>query len=139
MGALHIEEKMHQMVGKLLPDTGWSNLLTQAQVFTSGRAQSVLDEHHIKRTRYAHQVSLMGLSLLRQKSYSSYCLTVEGPHEPIEIWAQKSRTSNMMFMFWSTVMDLELLMCRFTRSLREGDFQLYCMSRSVMSYAPGSM
>jgi len=28
-------------------------------------------------------------------------------------------------MFWATIMDLELLMCRFIRSLREGDFPLY--------------
>ena len=67
MGALHIEGKMHQMIGKLVRDSGWSDILTQAQVLTSGRAQSVLDEHHIKRTRYAHQVSLMGLYMLKQK------------------------------------------------------------------------
>ena len=36
MGALHIEDKMHQMIGKLLKDSGWSNILTQAQVLTSG-------------------------------------------------------------------------------------------------------
>lgn len=28
LGALHIEDKMHQMVGKLLQDSGWSNILT---------------------------------------------------------------------------------------------------------------
>ena len=125
MGALHIEDKMHQMIGKLLRDSGWSNILTQAQVLTSGRAQSVLDEHHIKRTRYAHQVSVMGLYMLRQKSYSTYCSSVQGPPESLEIWSERLRTDNPMFMFWSTVMDLELLMCRFIRSLREGDFRLY--------------
>lgn len=125
MGALHIEDKMHQMIGKLLRDSGWSNILTQAQVLTSGRAQSVLDEHHIKRTRYAHQVSVMGLYLLRQRSYSNYSSSVQGPAESLEMWAARCRTDNPMFMFWSTVMDLELLMCRFIRSLREGDFLLY--------------
>ena len=110
MGALHIEDKMQQMVGKLLQDSGWSNILTQAQILTSGRAQSALDEHHIKRTRYAHQVSLMGLYLLREKAYSNYCSSVQGPPEPLEMWQQRSKTGNPMFMFWSTVMDLELLM-----------------------------
>ena len=56
MGTLHIEDKMHQMIGKVLRDTGWTTILSQAQVLTSGRAESALDEHHIKRTRYAHQV-----------------------------------------------------------------------------------
>ena len=49
---------MHLMIGKLQHDTGWDIILSQAEVLTSGRAQSTLDEHHIKHTRYAHQVSL---------------------------------------------------------------------------------
>ena len=40
----------------LLPDKAAS-----AEVLTSGRAQSKLNEHHIKRTRYAHHVSLVSL------------------------------------------------------------------------------
>ncbi len=43
-------------MGKMLRDSGWSTVLSQAQILTSGRAQSALNEHHIKRTRYAHQV-----------------------------------------------------------------------------------
>ena len=65
MGALHIEDKIHQMVGKLLRDSGWSTVLSQAQVLTHGRAQSALNEHHIKRTRYAHQVTLSALHILK--------------------------------------------------------------------------
>ena len=113
------------MIGKLLRNSGWSNILTQPQVLTSGRAQSVLYEHHIKRTRYAHQISVMGLYLLRQKAYDNYCSVVEGPPESLEMWVQRSRTHKPMSMFWSTIVDLELLMCRFIRSLREGDFLLY--------------
>ena len=61
VGALHIEDKMHLMIGKLQRDTGWATILSQAEVLTSGRAESTLDEHHIKHTRYAHQVSLVSL------------------------------------------------------------------------------
>jgi len=125
MGALHVEDKMHQMIRKLLKDSGWSNILSQAQVLTSGRAQSVLDEHHIKRTRYAHQVSLVSLYLLQLRSYTVYCSSVQGPPESREMWIQRCRSDNPMFMFWAAIMDLELLMCRFIRSLREGDFPLY--------------
>jgi len=114
IGALHIEDKMHQMTGKLLKDSGWSNIFTQAQVLTSGRAQSVLDEHHIKHTRYAHQVFLVSLYLLQQRSYTVYCSSVQGPPESPEMWIQRCRSDNLMFMFWATIMDLELLMCRFS-------------------------
>ena len=123
--ALHIEDKMHQMIGKQLKDSGWSNIITQAQVLTCGRAQYVPDEHHIKRTRYAHQVSLVSLYLLQQRSYTVYCSSVQGPPESPEMWIQRCRSDNPMFLFWATIMDLELLMCRFIRSLREGDFPLY--------------
>ena len=69
MGALHIENKMHLMIGKLQHDTGWDIIISQAEVLTSGRAQSTLDEHHIKHTRYAHQVSLVALYMLEQSAY----------------------------------------------------------------------
>ena len=85
----------------------------------------MLDEHHIKGTRYAHQVSVMGLYLLRQRSCTNYSSSVQGSAESLEMWDARQKNDNPMFMFWSTVMDLELLMCRFIRSLREGDFALY--------------
>ena len=125
LGALHIEDKVHQMTGKLLRDSGWTTVLSQAQVLTSGRAQSALNEHHIKRTRYAHQVSVMYLHLLKHKAYSAYCSGVDGAPESQEVWEQLSRTDNPQFKYWSTIMELELLMCRFIRSLREGDFPIY--------------
>ena len=71
LGALHIEDIIHQMMGMLLRDSGWTTVLSQAHVLTYGRAQSALNEHHIKRTRYAHQVSVMSLHLLNHKAYSA--------------------------------------------------------------------
>jgi len=128
---------MHQMIGKLLKDSGWSNIFTQAQVLTSGRAQSVLDEHHIKHTRYAHQISLVSLYLLQQRSYTVYCSSVQGPPECPEMWIQRCRSDNPMFMFWATIMDLELLMCRFiVLSVTEISHSMY---RCVMSCAAGSI
>ena len=46
-----------------------ATILSQAEVLTSGRAQSTLDEHHIKHTMYAHQVSLVALYMLKQSAY----------------------------------------------------------------------
>ena len=136
MGALHIEDKMHLMIGKLLRDSGWATILSHAQVLTSGRAQSALNEHHIKRTRYAHQVSLMSLYLLKQTAYSEYCENVMGPPESFDMWDKRSKTLNQ-FKYWSTIMELELLMTRFVRSLREGS-TLYYMFKHAMSSAAGS-
>ena len=99
--------------------------MIQAHVLPSGRAQSALNEHHIKRTRYAHQVSVMYLHLLKNTAYSAYCSAVHGTAESQQVWEQLSRTEIPQFKYWSTIIELELLMCRFIRSLREGDFPLY--------------
>ena len=71
----------------LFPDKAAS-----AEVLTSGRAQSTLNEHHIKRTRYAHQVSLVSLYMLMQNAYVEYCNNIMGPHESYSRWNQRSPT-----------------------------------------------
>ena len=125
LGALHIEDTIHQMTGKLLRYSGGTTVLSQAQVLQSGRAQSALNEHHIKRTRYAHQLYVMSLRLLKHTAYSAYCSAVHGTAESQQVWEQLSRTENSQFKYWPTITELELLMCRFVRSLREGHFPLY--------------
>ena len=125
LGALHIEDKCQLMMGKMLRGSGWDTVLSQADVLSSGRAQSALNDHHIKRTRYAHQVSLLSLSALRRNAYSQYSSNVLGPPESFEMWNNRQCSDVHMFKYWSSVIELELLMCRFVRSLREGDFLLY--------------
>ena len=119
------------MTGKLLRDSGGTTVLSQAQVLPSGRAQSALNEHHIKRTRYVHQLSVMYLHLLKHTAYSAYCSAVHGTAEPQQVWEQLSRTENTQFKYWPTITELELLMCRFIRSLREGQFPLYSVCPSM--------
>ena len=50
MEALHIEDKIHEMIGILLRDSGWTYILTLAEIVTSGHAQSAVVEHHLKHT-----------------------------------------------------------------------------------------
>ena len=77
-------------VYRLFPDKAAS-----AEVLTSGRAessQSTLNEHHIKRTKYAHQVSLVSLYMLKQNAYVEYCNNVMGPSESYSMWNQRTQT-----------------------------------------------
>ena len=67
----------------------------------------------------------MYLHLLKHKAYSAYCSGVHGTPDSQHVWEKLSRSDNPQFKYWSTIMELELLMCRFIRSLREGDFPLY--------------
>ena len=96
-----------------------------ADVLSSGRAQSALNDHHIKRTRYAHQVSFVSLSVLKRNAYSQYSSNVKGPTESFEMWSKRQSSDVHVFKYWSLVTELEQLMCRFVHSLREGDFLLY--------------
>ena len=122
MGGLHIEDKGQLMLRKFIRGSGWEWAMTTAEVFTAGRAASALDDHHIKRTRYAHQISLVSLSLLKQEAYTVYCEEIQGPPEPFELWSKKRADDADMLKYWSQIIKLELIMCRLVRSLREGDF-----------------
>ena len=110
LGALHIEEKIHQMTGKLLRVPGGTIVLSQVHVLPSG---------------YAHQLSVMYLHLLKHTAYSAYCSAVHGKADSQQVWEQLSRTEHPQFKYWPTITELELLMCRFIQSLREGHFRLY--------------
>ena len=122
LGALHIEDKCQLMMGKILRGSGWETVLSQADVLSSGRAHSTLSDHHIKRTRYVHQVSLVSLSLLKRNAYTEYTSLINDP-ETFDVWNKKQSDEINMFKYWSLVIDVELLMCRFVRSLRY--FHLY--------------
>ena len=104
MGALHIENKMHLMIGKLQHDTGWDIILSQAEVLTSGRAQSTLVEQHIKRTRsrlYRCTCSS------RAHTYWQYCNNVMGPPESCSMRNERSQTvTKFPFMNYACTSEL---------------------------------
>ena len=101
--------------------------MTKADIFTSGRTASTLDENHIKRSRYAHQVSLVAFAILQDEAYSAYCISNQGkgPNDTFEMWTSKQAKKYPMPFYWQLVMNKQKLLLRFVRSLREGDFQLY--------------
>ena len=94
-----IEDKGQLMLGKFIRGSGWEWAMTTAEVFTAGRVASTLDEHHLKRTRHAHQISLITLSLLKQKTYYIYCEEVQGSPEPFELWSMKCSEHTDMFKY----------------------------------------
>ena len=63
--------------------------------------------------------------MLRINAYSQYSSNVQGPPESLEMWSKRQSADVYMFKYWSLVIELELMMCRFVRSLPEGDFLLY--------------
>ena len=59
-------------MGNLLAGSGCDKVLAAAGVLTSGHPSSALGDSHVKRTRYAHQVSLASLHILKLEAYQQY-------------------------------------------------------------------
>ena len=68
LGGLHIEMAALNVIGDWLEDSGWVEALVQADVSSPGKAEAFLNASHVKRTRYAHQVTACSLYILLEKS-----------------------------------------------------------------------
>ena len=90
-GGLHIEMTALKMLGDLLEGSGWIGALVQAEVATSGTANSFLRASHVTRTRCAHQITASALYLLLQKAYTEYCDSLTDGNEQISLdeWGTK--------------------------------------------------
>ena len=135
LGGLHIEMAILNMLGKWLDGSGWSSALVEAGVATSGRAAALLSASHVKRSRYAHQVTVASLYTLQSNACNIYCKELPASEEPLpfKVWCQTKSEQHPQFYYWTTVMELELLMLQFIRSLREGNLYLYLDSLNQLA------
>ena len=72
--------------GKLLAGSGWERMFSLGKIFTPGVASSLLGGKNIKRTRYAYQLTLALLYILKVQAHKAHCEETYGPHEPMKIW-----------------------------------------------------
>ena len=68
-GGLHIEMALWNTLGDLLECSGWTTALYEADVASSGTADSFLKASHLTRTRYAHQVTALALEKLQREAW----------------------------------------------------------------------
>ena len=122
LGGLHIEMAVQNMIGKWLAGSGWTEMFIKAEVATSGRSESLLKSSHVKRTRYAHEVSLAAMSILRNDAYNSIS---DNNDESLEAWMLRRCSESAQFLYWNNAIELESLLLTFVRSIRESNFQLF--------------
>ncbi len=129
-GGLHIEMNAFKVLGDLLDGSGWTGALTQANIATSGTADSYLKVSHLTHTRHAHQVTAAALYILLHKAYTEYCSSQEDSDglQSLESWSENRADASPQFHFWFTILQLQLQVLIFVRSLREADFKLYTES-----------
>ena len=136
-GGLHIEMALQKVLGDWLEGSGWTNALVQADIAGSGTANSFIHASHVTKTRHAHQVTAASLYTLLQQAYddcTSDTDAMQPDRPPFEEWCTERAKASVHFDYWLKTLSLELLLLRYIRSLREGNFQLYM--ESLMQIMP---
>ncbi|KAJ8395934.1 hypothetical protein AAFF_G00026420 [Aldrovandia affinis] len=108
--------------------SGWVQALVQAEIATAGTADSFLRASHVLRTRRAHQVTAAALYILQHRAYNHYCLGETRDAEDLpefEDWCCQRGEDIPQFHYWATVLELELLVLVYVRSLRQGSLMMY--------------
>ena len=128
-GGLHIEMAAWKLIGSWLEDSGWAACLVQAQIASQGTADSFHKASHVGRTRHAHQVNASSLAILLHQAYEQQYLVHQANDEgePLleEEWQKQQCEASPLFKYWHQILQLELLILVFIRSIRTADFPLY--------------
>lgn len=98
MGGLHIEMVTHKMLGQWLDGSGWSTVLSESGVTTSGRADNAVKGGHVTRARYFHQVTAASLYILQQDAYKLFSQELSAQKidaVSFEEWCEKKCLSSL--------------------------------------------
>ena len=122
LGGLHTEMALWNTLGDVLEGSGWTASLTQADVASSGTADSYLKATNLTRTRHAHQVTLLTLHKLRKEAF----MLTDGSNdeESVKAWRNNMQKNSPTFMYWDLIMKYETLILIFVRAHRETNFPL---------------
>ena len=92
----------------------------QASITTAGKANALLKASHVTHTRHAYQVTAAALYFLQKQAHEC-----SDDSETFENWCKSKAEQHPQFLYWAIVLELELLLMTYVRSLRTGDFLLY--------------
>ena len=111
------------MIGDVLEGSGWVDALIESGLGSPGVVESFLSLSHVKRTRYAHEVTTCTLcSLLRQVYQESDC------DSSCDDFCDEQVKRHPQFRYWLIIMRLEVILLSFVRSLWQDYFEFYIES-----------
>ena len=119
MGPLHNEMLLLSMIGDWLTGSGWSKIYERTEISTPGRIDSFLKRKKVKRSRYAHQVTLATLVQLAWQAYQ------QTQHTKYEQWRNEVSALSATETYWFTTVELETKLFMFVKSVRLTDFDLF--------------
>ena len=120
MGGLHLEMALWNTLGDVVEGSGWTTALAEAEVASSGTADSFLKVAHLTQTRHAHQITLLTPHKLQKEAL----LQLGSSESEIE-WRNKMYQKSPTSMFWDFILRYKSLILIFVRAHREKNFSLY--------------
>ena len=123
MGPLHIEKNFIEAIGDWLEGSGWVEMYVYSKITTSGKPDGFLNcsgKAGIKQARYAHQVTLAVLISLARSSFEE-----QSDFAEYSAWKEHIESNYPTAKYWFHVIDMEILLFMFLRSLRESNFEMF--------------
>ena len=123
LGPLHIEQNFIKAIGDWLEGSGWTKIYEYSTISTLGRTDSFLTcsgVSGIKRARYANQVTLSALITLATDAFRS-----QSEYSSYKEWQENISNKSVTAKYWFTVIELQVLLFMFIRSLRESNFDMF--------------
>ena len=128
IGALHTENMLWSVSGDSLCESGWTTVVTNSGVSTSGTAESYIGASHICRTRYVHTVSVAAIYLIQRRAYNEYVDINPGEIMSFEVWLTNLCHTNSQADYWNKSKELDLAILQFCKSCHTGDLDLHLES-----------
>ena len=118
-GQLHIEQCLLVIHGQMIKGSGLLEILTEKKFSMIGLS-AASDVNNIKRARYTLQITLCSrFNQLREAMPNN--LTDLSPYD----WLSQKSKDSTSFLYWNCVVDLQVPILLYVRSIREGNFKLH--------------
>ena len=127
-GGLHIEITMLIVIGDWLDGSGWTYVMTSANVTTEGRTAGPQKASHTSRGQWAHQATAAALCTLLHRSYDQYQINTPDKYTMMSGVSRWLQTILSSITDWYKVWQLELLIPQFLRSQHEQKYVTYVQS-----------
>ena len=118
-GDLHVEKSLLVIHGEFIKGIGLAEILGTCNLSVIGAQNTLVNANDIKGARYAMQVSMCAVFAKLKEGYKGSDST-----KPIWEWLNE-KSENINCLYWKKVLELEIHILIFIRSLRESNFQLH--------------
>ena len=145
LGAFHIEMAFFSAIGKVIAESGGPYILQESEALAKGSIKSFITGKNYKRCKRLHEILSLAfevlhferfLSLESDTRYVHHSLEMEEALEKYHKFCQETGKGahGKTAQFWIHYVNLLHLYHDFSRSVREGDLQLYISKWKIFTF-----